>query len=68
MAYYPPVTVSDFVAAIKVRGMSQREAAIALGVNEATVSRWVNGVHVIPDLVGLALKSIPPKKAKKPAA
>jgi transcriptional regulator with XRE-family HTH domain len=60
------MTVGDFKAAIKERGLSQREAAIALGVTEATVSRWCNGRNRIPDIVSIALRAVP--KAKKPAA
>lgn len=62
------MTVAEFLVAIKQRGLNQREAAIALGVTEGAVSRWISGERKIPDMASIALRAIPPKKAKKPAA
>lgn len=62
------MTVGEFLTAIRARGMNQREAAIALGVTEGTVSRWISGERRIPDMAKIALRAIPPKKTKQPAA
>jgi len=60
----------ELQAEIEIRGWSQREAAKKLGVSEADVSRWVNGVRRTPHWLPLALKgidrpSIPAKKGKR---
>ncbi len=59
MAYYPLMSGAEFKAAIKARGLDQKRAAAALGVTEAAVSLWVNGLRPISGPVQLALQTIP---------
>lgn len=54
----PDMTPSEFRAALKSAGITQREFAAATGVNKATVSKWLGGVHPLPKWVGLALKGM----------
>ena len=64
------MTGAELTRAIKDRGLDQRKAAAALGVDESTVSRWINGSRPIPDIAVVALQAVPPKgrKGRKPAA
>ena len=59
------MTSSQFKAAIRARGMNQRDAAKALGVTEAAVSLWINGHRPVPGIAEVALRSIPVLPNKK---
>jgi transcriptional regulator with XRE-family HTH domain len=51
------VTAADFRAALARAGLTQRGAALALGINERTVRRYAAG-EPVPTVVWLALKAL----------
>lgn len=54
------MTPEEFKEALRLRGLAgQYNAAAALGVNQASISRWLRGVAEIPRTVELALNGIP---------
>jgi DNA-binding transcriptional regulator YiaG len=52
------MTPAQYRAAIKRLGLSQRQAARLLGVNDRTSRRWALGKSKIPTSVALALASV----------
>ena len=49
-------------------GFTQRELAIAFGVHYMTISKWERGLHHIPEMVDLALKTLERRQQARPAA
>lgn len=47
------MTSDEFDAALRTAGRTQGDVARALGVSEATVSRWVRATDVAPSIVAL---------------
>lgn len=47
------MTSEEFDAALRAVGRTQRDVALALGVSEPTVSRWVRATDVAPSIVAL---------------
>jgi DNA-binding transcriptional regulator YiaG len=69
---YLPITMTggELKAAIRDRGLNQKEASRALGVSTACISLWVNGLRPIPAIAEIALRTVPriPKTKKTKAA
>jgi len=63
------MTGGELKAAIRDRGLNQKEASRALGVSTGAISLWVNGLRPIPPIVEVALRTIPRvQKVKKTKA
>lgn len=54
------MTPDEFVEALRLRGLTgQYNAASALGVNQASISRWSRGVEKVPRYIEHALNGMP---------
>ena len=54
------MTPDQLRQALDARGLStQVAAAAALGVTSGSVSRWLAGIHPIPEIVEVALRGLP---------
>lgn len=59
------MTAEDFRAALDEKGIAlQVEAARALRVSQASISRWLSGEQPIPPIVRTALDGIKPQTAE----
>ena len=51
------MTPTDFTAAIRALGMSQRRLGRLLGLDHNTANRWATGASPVPQAVALLLKA-----------